>query len=169
MFIAYKAIRGDYRHSGTSEQSEKVDSGPMPQVNDVVDMGGHRPWRVIKIETYQAGDDRVVMAAVIPDGAMVPPETEWTGIYWPDYPDRTFTLAIAPDGKVITTESHMDGKPMQGRVELSTIVNGRPALPLSDWVVERVVTYQPEAAHSAYAGIHLCYCLFSPRLVAAEC
>jgi hypothetical protein len=158
MLSIYEAVRGDFRIPNSTEQTEQVLLGVMAGVNDLIDMGAGRYWRVVKTEIYQLETLQVTLAAVVPDGFAVPPESDWVGFYWPDYPARTFALAMAPDGSVITTESDMTGAPMSGIVDVATFSNGQSRLVDTDWVVERVTTFMPTVEPSAYAGIHLCHC-----------
>jgi hypothetical protein len=141
--------------------------GVSAAVGDLIDMGGGRYWRVIKTEIYQLEHLQVTVAAVSPEGFQVPPESDWIGFYWPDYPDRTFALAIAPDGSVITTESDMTGEPMSGIVDIAIVSNGQSRLVDTDWIVQNVTTFMPTVVPSAYAGIHLCHCVKVAAPIAA--
>jgi hypothetical protein len=163
MLIIYKAIQGDLVFPDSHERAEKIlFAETEPQIQDRISMGESRLWEVIQIDRYHSEDDMALLAIVIPQGMSVPDKAEWSGIYWPQYPNRTLAVAVQPNREIITYEFHMDGSPMSGRIETATTSDNQPQLVASDWVVQSIVTYKAPSP-SAYAAISCCECVHSPQ------
>ena len=159
--IFYEAIQESQLDRQAGEQGELVLWQRPPLVDDEVLMGSDRRWRVVKIETYQLGNDAVYVAMVNRADLAVP--EQWRSHRRKDlFPNVTLGIYASPSRKVLTCQMSMEGTPEAVGFRLQNYVPVGQGTRMSSepqpWEVDRIQAYLPTDDEASYTAIHLGWC-----------